>query len=140
MTGEHGRVFILSNRSGKACLLNGFPRIAFYARGHRLPFVQLDGRSPYVTHRPPQRVLLGAGARAYFLAAKYRCDGQIAAEASQIRVTLPGSRGTPRRGPLSGESAGAFDYCRRYPGDSQVDPGNYVSVSPIVGSPAAIRP
>jgi hypothetical protein len=140
MTGEHGRVFILSNRSGKACLLNGFPRIAFYARGHRLPFVQRDGRGAYVTHRPPQPVLLGVGARVYFLAAKYRCDGQVAAEASQIRVSLPGGWGTARRAPLPGESVSAFDYCRRYPGDSQIDPGNYVWVSPIVASPAAIGP
>jgi hypothetical protein len=137
-TGEHGRVFILFNRSDRACLLRGYPRLAFSAHGHRLPFVEVDGGGGYVTRRRPDAVLLGAGLQAYFMAAKYRCDGQVAAEAARIAASVPGRTGRLTKALPPGESVSAFDYCRRYAGESRVDPGNYVYVTPIVANPATM--
>ncbi len=139
MTGEHGHSFILLNRSRFACFVRGYPRVSFYAHRVLLPFVQRNGGG-YVTRRPSKRVLLEVGAQAYFLAAKYRCDGQVAAEASSVDVSLPGGTGRVTDVLPSGESVYAFDYCRRYASDARVDPGNYVDVSPVVAKPASMTP
>jgi hypothetical protein len=139
MTGEHGRSFIILNRSKRACFVRGYPRVLLYAHRVLLPFIDQDGGG-YVTRRPPKRVLLQTGAQAYFLAAKYRCDGQVDRQASRIVVSLPGGTGRPTDELPSGESGYAFDYCRRYPGDARIDPGNYVDVSPVVAKPTSMTP
>jgi hypothetical protein len=138
MTGEHGDVFILANRSRRTCRLEGYPQLAFYAAGRRLPFVEVKGRhAGYVTRRAPAPVVIPPGGQAYFAALKYRCDGKIAAVPTTMYVKLPGG-GRSLPGMLSIQaSVGAIDYCRRYKGDAHIDPGNYVNISPIVAVPSA---
>lgn len=135
-TGEHGREFELTNRSAYACRLFGYPKLAFYRGQRRLAFQMRDGGG-YVSARRPRPVVLAPGGHAYFLAAKHRCDGKAARQATSIHVTLArGQRSvTADLGP--GESVSAFDYCRHYPGGPRVDPGNRVDVSPIVATRSA---
>lgn len=145
ITGEHGRLFALTNHSGSSCVLDGSPRIGLSQHGRQLPFVYRyparHGGGSYVSEQPPRRVLLRSGSVAYFLVAKYRCDGGASGEASEIRIFLPGNT-TPLRRTLSAAGGGfgvsALDYCHTYPGDEPVDPGNWVDVSPITASPSAV--
>ncbi|MGH3265520.1 MAG: DUF4232 domain-containing protein [Trebonia sp.] len=87
-TGEHGRVFTLTNRSGHACRLSGHPRLVFHHGPRRLRFQLRGGGGGYLPALRPRSVLLASGGRAYFLAAKYRCDGGIASPATTVRVTV----------------------------------------------------
>ncbi len=138
MTGEHGDVFILANRSRRTCRLEGYPQLAFYASGRRLPFVEVEGRhAGYVTRRAPAPVLIVRGGQAYFAALKYRCDRSIAAMATTMYVTLPGTTSRHPAALSIQASVGAIDYCRHYKGDLPIDPGNYINISPIVAKPAA---
>ncbi|MGI8713969.1 MAG: DUF4232 domain-containing protein [Solirubrobacteraceae bacterium] len=131
-TGEHGREFALTNRSAHECQLFGYPRLAFYRALHRLAFQVQDG-GHYVSARRPEPVVLAPGGHAYFLAAKYRCDGRVAYQATIIHVTLARHRQSLTADP----GAGDFAYCRRYPGDARVDPGNRIDVSSIVATRSA---
>jgi len=103
-----------------------------YTAGH-------DGES-YVSGQPPRDVLLGPGSTAYFLVAKYRCDGGSIAEASELRVLLP-ANASPLHIALPAGGGGfgvsALDYCRAYPGDEHVDPGNRIDVSAITATEQA---
>lgn len=138
-TGEEAVLLVLTNRSGRSCIVDGYPRVSLIGQRGRLPFVYAQGGGTYVTKRSPRRVRLDSGARAYFLVAKYRCDGGVQDTARSIRVALTGqqSRFALR---LGRAGAGGLDYCRRYPGDERVDPGNRVAVSPIEASQQAAFP
>jgi Protein of unknown function (DUF4232) len=133
MTGENADLIELTNRSSRSCVLDGYPRVDLSDNGKRLAFMYLDGGGSYVTKRKPQRVTLGPGRRAYFLVAKYRCDGGILYPATSIRVLLPGTNGAFTLS-LTEPSGGRLDYCKRYPGDQRVDPGNRAVVSPVEGA------
>lgn len=136
MTGEHADLFTLTNVSRQACVLDGYPRIALRHDGKPLPFVYRDGGGQYLTARGPQRVTIRPGSRAYVLVAKYRCDGAVVSSSTSIRLLLPGSEMGALTLHLRGPGVGGLDYCRRYPGDAKIDPGNRVAVSPIVPSVA----
>ena len=77
-----------------------------------------------------------SGSRGYFLVAKYRCDGGILRRATLIRMRLPGTRKVLTVG-LTAPGVNELDYCRRFPGEETVDPGNVVTVSPIEATPQA---
>jgi hypothetical protein len=95
--GEHGRDFVLSNRSPSPCVLYGSPRIALYDHGRRLPFVyHYDteygaSANGVLGERPARPVLLSPGSSAYFRVAKFRCEFGPASETSEIRVFPPGN-------------------------------------------------
>lgn len=129
-TGEQDDLFVLTNRSSESCRLDGYPRISLGDHSKRLAFVYEQGGWPYATLRKPQRVLMSSGGHAYFLVAKYRCDGGALNKASVIRISLP-SRSGSIVAALTLGGIHELDYCRRYPGDRHVDPGNGVAVSPF---------
>jgi hypothetical protein len=91
-TGEQDDLFVLTNRSSESCRLDGYPRISLGDHSKRLAFVYEQGGWPYVTLRKPQRVVMGSGGHAYFLVAKYRCEGGTLSKASAIRISLPPKR------------------------------------------------
>jgi hypothetical protein len=97
-----------------------------------------SGENHMARSRKPQRVVLAPGRRAYFLVAKYRCDGGVLNTATLIRVVLPGSRGDLTIRPNQG--ATGLDYCKRYVGDQPIDPGNHVTVSPVEPSAGLTQP
>jgi hypothetical protein len=139
-TGEDGDVFVLTNDSGRSCVVDGYPSVSLIERGRQLSFAYSRGGWPYMTTAEPRAVTLVPGGRAYFLVAKYRCDGGILHRATLIRVRPPGVRGALEAG-LSRGGVSELGYCRRYPGDPRVDPGNRVTVSPIEASlQAALAP
>ena len=139
MTGEHADLFEVANRSSRPCVLDGYPRLSLSHAGERVAFIYHNGGGMYVTRRRPRRITLAPGHHGYFLVAKYRCDAGDLYAATAIRVVLPAppTRSTTLR--LSEPGAGELDYCKRYPGDQAVDPGNRVNVSPVEASALATR-
>lgn len=130
MTGEHGSFYKLANHGRRACTLEGYPRIRLYAHGVALPFRYSRGGGTYVTRAAPRLVTVPPGGAAWFLVAKYRCDLGTIATATSMTVTLPGAR-IRYRMPASYSSS--IDYCRGGPSD----PGQLVTVSPVVASPVS---
>lgn len=129
--GEHAYLFTLTNQYGNAaCTLTGYPSVGLSHDGRPLRFVYRDGSGPYVTARRPKTVTLRPLAHAYFVVAKYRCDGKIASVATDMNVGRIGLGGLATI-ELSANHITDLDYCARYPGDARTDPGNYVTVSPI---------
>lgn len=140
-TGEHGRVFALVNRGGETCMLDGTPRVALYHGRRSLPFLyRFSAGHPeprYPSSAPPHAVLLRPGTSAYFLVAKYRCDAGTTAEASDMRIRLPGVTqalriALPERG--GGFGVSALDHCRNFPGERSLSPGNRIDVSAVTAS------
>jgi hypothetical protein len=140
-TGERGRVFALVNRGGETCMLEGTPRVALYHGRRSLPFLyRFSAGHPerhYSSSAPVRAVILRPGASGYFLVAKYRCDAGIAAEASGMRVRLPGVAGAllvalPEGG--GGFGVSALDQCRNFPGERSLSPGNRIDVSAVTAS------
>jgi hypothetical protein len=130
VTGEHGDIYLLTNRSPSACTLAGYPGIALYAPdGAQLPFHYIHGHSQYVTSAPPRTVFLAHGASAYILVAKYRCDLGDDQDATIIRITIGGPQPVTVTGRAVTNAAGvsALTYCRGGPND----PGQFIAVSPI---------
>lgn len=130
MTGEHGSFFKLVNRSRRGCTLDGYPRVRLYANGVALPFRYVSGGGLYVTRATPRLVTLRPGGTAWFLVAKYRCDLGIIATATSMTVTLPSAL-TAYTMPAPPQPS--LDYCRGGPSD----PGQFVTVSPVVLSSAS---
>jgi hypothetical protein len=133
MTGEDGRLYALTNESSEPCFLALRPRVTFFAHGMKVPFVVGPGNGNYVSKRAPRRVILTRAATAFFLVAKYRCDGGNAFFAQSLIVRL----GTQRPSLILTGEAAMYPYCRSFAGDSAADPGNVVEVSAIEASPYA---
>src|SRR6202011_1567464 len=133
---EHADLFEVTNRSKRAFVLDGYPRVSLSHQGRRLAFVYLAGGGPYVTRRKPQRITLGPGRHAYFIVAKYRCDGGVRYTTTSMAVLLPGTTGALTLD-VREQGVGGLDYCKQYPGDQPVDPGNRVTVSPLEASLSA---
>ena len=136
MTGEHPELFELRNRSARSCALDGYPVMRLH-HAISLPFVYERGGG-YVTRHKPRRVMLAPGSHAYFLVATYRCDGSDLHTSTAIWAALPGHGGQLTIRLNQGETG--LDYCKRYPGDQPVDPGNRVDVSPIEATAGATQP
>jgi hypothetical protein len=139
-TGEHAGRFVLTNRSTRPCALDGYPRVALYDGRHKLAFVYRRGGGHYVSARRPQRVLLRPGSHAFFLEAKFRCDGGVIGAASEIRARVPDGAGFLRLRLAGRGVVGALDYCGSYSGGRHPDPGNTVEVSPLTASAGAVLP
>jgi len=129
-TGEHAYVFALTNQSSSACTLDGYPNVTLSSNGHGLRFAYRHGGPPYATTSKPGSVTLQPNGHAYFLLAKYRCDVKIQNTATTMYVAHLGLGGiaTLQLQPLHITD---LDYFARYRGDSRVDPGNYVDISPF---------
>jgi hypothetical protein len=137
MTDEQGRFFVLTNRSGKPCVLGGYPRIGLYERSRRLPFVYRDtsSRLGVPSQARPSAVVLHAHSTAYFLVAKSACSLKGGVQASDMRVSLPnGSRPLRITIPAEYEEADVsnLDYCAVPPGEKAPGPENRVQVSPFI--------
>lgn len=94
-TGQHSLVIRLTNRAGRACLLDGYPMIALTDARGVLPFrVKHGGDTMITTHRPrPLRVR--PGGHAYAVVNKYRCDLGDLRVARALQLRLP--RSAPAR-------------------------------------------
>jgi hypothetical protein len=137
MTDEQGRFFVLTNRSGKPCVLDGYPRVSLYKHARRLPFVYRDtsSRLGVSSQARPSAVVMHAHSTAYFLVAKSACSLQGGVQASGMRVSLPnGSRPLRITFPAEYEGAGvsSLDYCAVPPGEKAPGPENRVQVSPFI--------
>jgi hypothetical protein len=142
-TGEHAYDFRVTNGSGNRCAVAGYPKVNMgYDRRGRfvsLPFVYRHGGGPYVTRQTPRPVILAPSASAYFMLAKYRCDGKTLSAATELGVGHLGLGGTWGLD-LASHHVDDLDYCSRYPGDARVDRGNYVYVSPLEPTISATAP
>jgi hypothetical protein len=138
-TGEHAYEFRVKNNFGSRCTVSGYPSVTLIHGRRSLRFVYRRGGGPYVTRRKPQPVVLAPNASAYFLLAKYRCDGKTLSAATELSVGhlgLGGSWGVE----LASHHVDDLDYCARYAGDTRVDRGNYVYVSPLEPTISATLP
>jgi hypothetical protein len=139
-TGEHAEMFVLRNISRQSCTLDGYPAVTFKAQALVLPFVYRDGGG-YVRTGAPTMVVLRPSHQAYVLVAKYRCDGQDEHGANRIVMTAAGGSGRLTLAlALDQFGVGQYEYCKRYPGDARIDPGNYVDVSPVEPTAEATLP
>jgi hypothetical protein len=127
MTGEHALSFVIRNRNGYPCQIDGYPAVDFMDGRDLMRFAYDPSGGQYVTSAPPRQVDLAPGGHAYFLVAKYRCDGQIAANATSVFIGVDGIGFTLA---LRRSGVGQISYCRRYRGDAKIDPGNHLEVSP----------
>jgi len=91
-TGSHTLSLVFRNRSRTACVLYGYPGLAFDDGRHTaLPFEISYAGDQVVTSARPRRVLVRAGRSAYALVDKYRCDRGDRLRARNVRVAFPGS-------------------------------------------------
>jgi hypothetical protein len=137
MTDEQGRFFVLTNRSGEPCVLDGYPRVGLYERSRQLPFVYRDTSSRLGVSSQARRsaIVLHAHSAAYFLLAKSACSLNGGVQASGMRVSLPNeSRPLRITFPAGYEGAGVsnLDYCAVPLGEKAPGPENRVQVSPFV--------
>ena len=92
-TGQHTATFYLHNTSDAACELRGYPEIVLLDAERRpLRFAYGHDGDQMVTSRTPRTVKVAAGARAFFMFNKYRCDVESTDVARFVRVRLPGSQ------------------------------------------------
>lgn len=90
-TGQHTATFVLTNRSQRVCVLDGYPHVQLLDQRHRLlRFRHSHAGDQMITSRPPQRIGVRPGGRVFFALNKYRCDIKSTAIARFIRVQLPG--------------------------------------------------
>lgn len=136
LSGEHDNLIVLTNHGTAACRMLGYPRISLQDGDRRLAFGYSHGRSQYITARTPRPVRLGSGRSAYFLVAKYRCDGRIAATADTAQVWLPGVSGSGMV-TLGRTGVHQLDYCGRSASNTASDPGNHVTISPVEATATA---
>jgi hypothetical protein len=132
-TGQHTATVAIANRSGGACVLDGYPLILLLDRsGHELAFTYSHSGDQMITARPPKAVRVKVGGVAYFAFNKYRCDVRALAVAAAVRVKLPGGAGT-RTVHLPHHPI--IDFCHE-------SPSRIVTVSPIEPrlADAAARP
>ena len=136
-TGEHALILTLTNKSAKYCQLLGYPLVRFYAAtGRVLPFAY-NHVSQYFPRIVPRLVGLRPGTHGYFEVAKYRCDLGDLLTPSLFKVTLAATAGASlsRRIPPS-PGVGVLSYCK----GGVNDPGQLVSVSPIVAAQRQLVP
>jgi len=85
----------MTNRLRRACTADGYPTVALFdAAGHELHFLYSHRGDQMVSGQPPEQVTVPAGASAYFMFNKYRCDLHEIAVARGLRLALPGSAQT----------------------------------------------
>jgi hypothetical protein len=89
-TGQHTLIVTLSN-TGRRCVLDGYPTLAFYDASGRLPFRVLHRGDQMITGRLPHPVRLARGATAVVMINKYRCD--LGGRRTPSRLTLGLARG-----------------------------------------------
>ena len=138
-TGEHAAIVEIQNISKQRCALSGYPRVTLSSEGRALAFAYQDGGGPYMSTATPPMVMLRAGGQGYLLIAKYRCDGRTGASVQAISVVIPDVPGTLTVAiPNDQRGVEGLSYCRRYPGDLQIDPGDRIAISPIEPTLASI--
>jgi uncharacterized protein DUF4232 len=94
-TGQNTGVVVMTNRLGRACVIEGYPTILLFDdAGRELLFVYRHGGDQMITNRPPARVFVPASGSAFFAFNKYRCDIHEIAVARTLQLALPGSAKT----------------------------------------------
>src|SRR4051812_26629308 len=127
-TGEIVRAFNLRNHGSTRCALRGYPGVRLLSAGHPLPFTYRRGGRYFGTRGRPRTVALAPGDKAWFVVAKYRCDGKTLRVARSLAAIPPdGSRQQFVRFGLYP----VFGYCKAFRGTNRRDPGNTVYVGPM---------
>jgi hypothetical protein len=118
--------FTLRNVSASACVVRGYPAVAFIERGGRtLGFAYRHEGDEMVTDAPPRLVSLRPGEPAYFALNKNDCVTHSRGIAIQFRVTPPhDTRALSEKTDLTYCAAG--------------DPGHVIDVTPIEATPRAV--
>jgi hypothetical protein len=124
-TGQNPLSAVLTNRSGKPCVVKGYPTLVFLdAHGKRLPFRVSHRGDQVVTSDPPVAVRVLPRRSAFFVLNKYRCDLGNLEVARKLRVALPGVYASSRL-TMAIPTYPVIAYCGRN------DPGSLITVSPI---------
>ncbi len=123
---EQEITYQVNNRSPHDCSMEGYPTIRFYGPGAST-FTYRSGHSqgPFLSTKPPSRVVVAAHGWAYFQIVRTTCEGMESTKMPRtLRITMPGGirvfveRLKPGQGfPIC--TAGSTDY------------GSIVSTSPI---------
>lgn len=106
-TGQHTTDWSLTNVSGSACVLDGYPSVTLYDRAGRvLPFTYSHSGDQMTTSAPPSPVYLPPKSAAWVRINKYRCDIRAQDTSLTARLALPSGGGTLQVGLTSNE-----EYC-----------------------------
>ncbi len=118
--------FTLRNVSASACVVRGYPAVAFIERGGRtLGFGYRQEGDEMVTDAPPRLVSLRPGEPAYFALNKNACVTHSRVIAIQVRITPPhDTRALSEKTDLN--------YC------ADGDPGHVIDITPIEATPRAV--
>jgi hypothetical protein len=130
-TGQNPLSIVLTNRSAKPCVVDGYPAITFVdAHGKRLPFRVSHSGDQMITSRAPVAVRALSRRVVYFVLNKYRCDLGNLQVAKKLHVALPRRR-TSAHLAVAIPTHPVIAYCGRN------DAGSVVAVSPFVATLAA---
>ncbi len=130
-TGQNTLALDFLNKSGTPCHMIGYPGISLFDRaGNPVPMTYRRGGDQMITSDVPRVVDLPAGARAYVLVNKYRCDfgaktlsALDPSDPSQYKVIASAVWGSFPR----------LSYCG--PGD----PGSILDISPVEPTPPSTQ-
>jgi hypothetical protein len=114
----------ITNLAARSCQIDGYPTVRLFHQRQRLPFVYRHHGDQMITHARPELIVVNPRSSAYFALNKIACGAFTTTYAQTLRVTLPGSRVSPRLANL--RQARNIDYC---PGHRTF---TTVSLSPIV--------
>ena len=120
---------VLTNVSGKPCVVRGFPRIRLSDQyGGKLPFSYTHGGDQMITAAHPVTVHVAGHAAVYFAFNKNVCVGFTNRDARTLQVALPG--GSSFSEPVHLRHYPILDYC------PHGDPGSTITISPIEANAA----
>ena len=122
-TEQHTAMFTLRNIERSSCSLEGYPTVTLFdSAGRLLTFAYGHRGDLMITAAPPKLVRVPGGGSAYFALNKNACVSATSRVATEIRVRLPGGKGTLS---LRLPHYPLIDYC------PAGDPGDGITISPI---------
>jgi Protein of unknown function (DUF4232) len=128
-TEQHTAPIVLTNLSGTACALRGYPRIELADQfGGTLPFTYAHEGDQMITAAHPDTVRVAGHATVYFAFNKNACIGFTDRDARMLQIVLPGGSSLSR--PIRLPHYPIIDYCPRG------DPGSTITISPIEANAA----
>jgi len=125
-----------TNRGHRPCALYGYPGVRLVTSTGTVLNLPPFLHSGFVTTAGPRRVLLGVGATAYLLVAKFACVLGDLQAISDARLTLPGAAvGKAFTIPIR-RSISTLSFCKGGP----TAQGNSIAVSPVESTLSATLP
>lgn len=129
-TGQETLDLRLTNRA-RACVLDGYPSVAFFDASGPIPFRIHDGGDQMLTRHPPHPVLVRSHGTAFVAVNKYRCDMGGKRQPTRLRL----ASGTRRASAVTVSLATSprdMSWC------GANDPGSTVDVSPYESTRRAL--